>query len=651
VRGYFLSVRCSWVAIVAREGASTGGLAPVRRKCDRPLGQPLGFRLFFEMEISFTVESKTFVFSVLEGASTMRVGEKRKSFSGVIFISPSCSEWLASTLESLVGVPEDQAFIKSFREGSRVLIARRGRNQAGRFLEAASFGMGGRKGFILIPEGRGGWGWIKFSEELRKSAALFSASVGGENGSLHDLVENKGKEVEVWPGLVPFSKGPSFVEVLKAGSVDVVKKGPVMGGNSSGSKVVPVVHCEPDFLPAARVLDADLRTALDCSTLEPFDPLGKDHHRCPLGKSYRPRASLKFEISKLRTWSKRVIGFNMALGRAVNKLLGRLARNGLCRKGLRLGCFMPKPSSSRSSLPETTSVDSSGLCNLVSSEMVVPSGDLLSGDCSEPATAFVFPLPSADLPSPATSVLPASSGSLSGEKLSGFPSLSGATELGKKLQSSSSPFLLSSPFKYYYRRAREIRAGQKVVWNDGLLADSLVASKLSADPIPFKETGGESRAKKKIQTPANQGLFKKGFLNLPPIVSVPHVLPREVKDVGAVGLSSPLSGCIFPCSIEGNGISQSQRWPIDSDHNGEIVVWEEEEEDYWDGLPLDWALEGAFGEEALAIRDAMEEEFQREKMIARQKSKGKRELLNLHSSINYGDEKNHSRRRNGKAHL
>jgi uncharacterized membrane protein YjjP (DUF1212 family) len=32
----------------------------------------------------------------------------------------------------------------------------------------------------------------------------------------------------------------------------------------------------------------------------------------------------------------------------------------------------------------------------------------------------------------------------------------------------------------------------------------------------------------------------------------------------------------------------------------------------------------------------MEEEFQREKMIACQKSKGKRELLNLHSSINYG---------------
>jgi hypothetical protein len=78
------------------------------------------------------------------------------------------------------------------------------------------------------------------------------------------------------------------------------------------------------------------------------------------------------------------------------------------------------------------------------------------------------------------------------------------------------------------------------------------------------------------------------------------------------------------------------------------VVWEEEKYDYWDGLPLDWAMDGDFGEEAMAIRDAMEEEFQ---LIARHKSKGKRELLNLHSSINYGDAKNPSRGRKGKAHM
>jgi hypothetical protein len=59
-------------------------------------------------------------------------------------------------------------------------------------------------------------------------------------------------------------------------------------------------------------------------------------------------------------------------------------------------------------------------------------------------------------------------------------------------------------------------------------------------------------------------------------------------------------------------------------------------------------MDGDFEEEALAIRDAMEEEFLREKMIARQKSKGKRELLNLQSSVNYGGASDSSRRRKGK---
>lgn len=117
----------------------------------------------FEMEKSFIVELKTFVFSVLDGVSVLRVEEKRRIFPGELILSTQCSEWLASTLEILLGFPEIQDFIKSFREGSKVLIARRGGNQAGRFLKAAAFGMGGRKGFILIIEGHGGWVWRKFS--------------------------------------------------------------------------------------------------------------------------------------------------------------------------------------------------------------------------------------------------------------------------------------------------------------------------------------------------------------------------------------------------------------------------------------------------------------------------------------------------------
>jgi hypothetical protein len=43
-----------------------------------------------------------------------------------------------------------------------------------------------------------------------------------------------------------------------------------------------------------------------------------------------------------------------------------------------------------------------------------------------------------------------------------------------------------------------------------------------------------------------------------------------------IGLHSP-SGCrIIPSSVEGNGFSQSQKWPVRFDLNGELVVWEKD---------------------------------------------------------------------------
>jgi hypothetical protein len=123
--------------------------------------------------------------------------------------------------------------------------------------------------------------------------------------------------------------------------------------------------------------------------------------------------------------------------------------------------------------------------------------------------------------------------------------------------------------------------------------------------------------------------------------------PRKIVDGGIVRHSSPPRGCSSSSPVEGKGFSQSRNWPIGFSLNREIVVWEDDV-DFWDVLPLDWVSEGAFGEEALAIRDAMEEEFQRDKMISRQKSKGKRELLNLHSSFNYDDTKSSTKSRKGK---
>jgi hypothetical protein len=117
-----------------------------------------------------------------------------------------------------------------------------------------------------------------------------------------------------------------------------------------------------------------------------------------------------------------------------------------------------------------------------------------------------------------------------------------------------------------------------------------------------------------------------------------------------VGLPSPLSCRFNPFFVEGNGLSQSQEWLVEFDPSGKVVVWEQDDE-FWDSMPLDWAMDGVHGEESLAILDLIEEEFHRENMIARQKTKGKRELLNLKSSINYGDVSAPSRPWIGKAQM
>jgi len=56
------------------------------------------------------------------------------------------------------------------------------------------------------------------------------------------------------------------------------------------------------------------------------------------------------------------------------------------------------------------------------------------------------------------------------------------------------------------------------------------------------------------------------------------------------------------------------------------------------GMPLDWVLDGVEDEDpSFAILDANEEDFHQVKKVARLKTKGKREVLNLKSSIKYDD--------------
>jgi hypothetical protein len=173
------------------------------------------------------VEAKSFVFSVVEGASVVRVEGRRRNFSGLVLLGAQSIGWLVSTMESLLWFPGDKDFVRSFREGSKVLIVRRGGNVASRFLEVAVYAVGGQRGFICIPEGYEGRGWSKFVLELGKVKDFLNVPDGHGTVCLASVPERiRGAGVDVNEVSVPFipvgspSKNgvSSFVEVLRRGA-------------------------------------------------------------------------------------------------------------------------------------------------------------------------------------------------------------------------------------------------------------------------------------------------------------------------------------------------------------------------------------------------------------------------------------------------
>jgi hypothetical protein len=117
-----------------------------------------------------------------------------------------------------------------------VSIIHKGGNKNGRFVEAAVYGVGGRKGFLLIPEDRVGWGWLKSVGELRKAKDFVVTTVGCgfRSSSLAEKVS--GKKVGPGMGKVVNCIRPLFVEVVWVESCLVATTMFTLSGESAGHK-------------------------------------------------------------------------------------------------------------------------------------------------------------------------------------------------------------------------------------------------------------------------------------------------------------------------------------------------------------------------------------------------------------------------------
>jgi hypothetical protein len=150
-----------------------------------------------------------------------------------------------------------------FQEDENRVFVRKGYNKAGKFLEVAVEADGGRKGTIWLPEGRKGWDWRRFVNEMKRMLEF----QGGQIRSIVDEYPSlPGKWVEAEESVSSGSRyGCSFVNVLRL----------TVGGLKRLSS------CLLDVFPVLECFEAELggvepRSAVNCYAMEAKQILSKE---------------------------------------------------------------------------------------------------------------------------------------------------------------------------------------------------------------------------------------------------------------------------------------------------------------------------------------------------------------------------------------
>jgi hypothetical protein len=294
------------------------------------------------MERCFSMEAKRFSFSAQSEGLDLCMEKRRKGFCRFIFLGLQGSAWLLAIVEEALKVSVKD-FVKYFQENVKVSMVRGGENKFGRYLEVIVFAKGGRKGVIWLLEGRKGGSWARVAGELRKMITF----LGPKNRLL-------GSEASTTEGIQIRSVSPSRVGGVSPSYAAVVRGEVVSHIKHAKLRDSDVELCGLDLFPKSccRVVE-DGRLAVNCFNLEeqpqgstkestlptcsrgsPVDPMGKDLNLRLLGKKNIHAFHFARGVTTARltlnlcAWIWMFVSFNLSMGRAVGKLLGRFARSG-----------------------------------------------------------------------------------------------------------------------------------------------------------------------------------------------------------------------------------------------------------------------------------------------------------------------------------
>jgi hypothetical protein len=113
------------------------------------------------------VDSKSFEFRS-EVSGGVRLAERSRHLFRAVILGWSSLVWLMQAVERLSKGEEDNDKWKTFRMGSTVYVVLRRKNKHGQFIELSEYGGGGRRSYVVIPEGSDGKGWLDVWVQLQK---------------------------------------------------------------------------------------------------------------------------------------------------------------------------------------------------------------------------------------------------------------------------------------------------------------------------------------------------------------------------------------------------------------------------------------------------------------------------------------------------
>ncbi|GLT69622.1 hypothetical protein SLA2020_417590 [Shorea laevis] len=109
----------------------------------------------------FFVELEAYEIRTIVGFNGIRFAEWRRGTIRAVMMAKPSVLWLKKTMEDLIKGADIKDFYRQTCSGNAVLVAQRRSNGYGHYLELSEYGGGGRRGFIVFPEGHEGRGWVE----------------------------------------------------------------------------------------------------------------------------------------------------------------------------------------------------------------------------------------------------------------------------------------------------------------------------------------------------------------------------------------------------------------------------------------------------------------------------------------------------------